>query len=215
MYIIAISVHELPESVLKVDSGFVGALSRMVTSAAEPVTLRHLALSVLTGLCARLPLHPVIIAADVIPMLIDLVSHTFTVSWAGAPEDRKQSIARARAMMGTSGISPVSILHLLPPMLDGHGVENEDKDVPTSVLEDTDMMLSWLETDMALLAMAALSNLAAAPATQATLLERGALPALLGFARALALCIPAQTAAQQRNKASQSIQRISNFFSSD
>jgi hypothetical protein len=53
---------------------------------------------------------------------------------------------------------------------------------------------------MALLAATALCNLAAAPNSQATLLERGALPALLAFARALALCVPATTASQQRSK---------------
>ena len=49
-------------------------------------------------------------------------------------------------MLGTAGVSPVSILHLLPPMIDTHGAEVEDRDVPTAVLEDTEMMLSWMET---------------------------------------------------------------------
>ncbi len=62
------------------------------------------------------------------------------------PPPPHQAITRARAMLGTAGVSPVSILHLLPPMIDTHGAEVEDKDVPASVLEDTEMMLSWMET---------------------------------------------------------------------
>jgi len=202
-------IAELMTSVLTLTPDQVRALGSIVRDGSAPLVLRHLAMSICCALCARTNDHTVLLEGDLVPLLIDFATHTYTLDWQEnlahacvndlykqpKPEDPDADVTASNLKLTATVAGGDSALQLLPPIVSSN---LPDGALPPGLLEDQDVLTGFMETDMAFLAMYGLANLAASPQSHPVLLFRGALPALLSFARALSLVIPAATGSDQR-----------------